>query len=373
MTPNELFDVLSPFLCAPGNGVYTVFTGKEKKEKLWQVLFNTWDIKQVEHEHQKKLNAHLAQSHSYSPVWLMGIPSDSGGGILRGANWGPLAIRETLIDQLYKKNIIFDLGDIRVIPHLLHDKYLNEETIKNCRLALYQDASLCYPVSALSITEHVCRHLLTYGNGKILGLGGDHSCSYPLTLTYFEKCKTLKKNAALIHFDAHTDLLDLRLGIDLCFGTWAYHILKALPSPAHLVQIGIRSSGQTKQHWENTLGIKQHWATEVKARGVKAISQDIIEHLKQRDVETLYITFDIDALDAEYASTTGTPEKNGLSPDQATLIIEQLAQHFLVGGADIMEVAPYTLADVCDFKKAQEKTLSSALCIVTVLCQAMNK
>ena len=62
---------------------------------------------------------------------------------------------------------------------------------------------------------------------------------------------------AIIHFDAHTDLLTERLGIDLCFGSWCTHILEDLNSPSHLVQLGIRSSGKTKSHWENTFGVKQ--------------------------------------------------------------------------------------------------------------------
>ena len=49
-----------------------------------------------------------------------------------------------------------DIGDIKVIPHLLHDKYLNEETISECRNALYSDSQVELPVSPLSIAKKVC-------------------------------------------------------------------------------------------------------------------------------------------------------------------------------------------------------------------------
>ena len=80
---------------------------------------------------------------------ILGIPSDNGGGIQRGANWGPLALREEILTEI---NSFQDLGDVRVIPHLLHDKYLNEKTIKICRQALY-GRNLKLPVSPLSIAE----------------------------------------------------------------------------------------------------------------------------------------------------------------------------------------------------------------------------
>ena len=73
--------------------------------------------------------------------------------------------------------------------------------------------------------------------------------SYPLTKAYLKAKREQGKRTAIIHFDAHTDLLVERLGIDLCFGSWCTHILEFLPAPHHLIQFGIRSSGKPKSHW----------------------------------------------------------------------------------------------------------------------------
>ena len=81
---------------------------------------------------------------------ILGIPSDNGGGIHRGANWGPLFLRESLISTRVNLKA-YDIGDIRVVPQLLHDKYLNDETIKSVRRALYQSDAINLPVSPLSI------------------------------------------------------------------------------------------------------------------------------------------------------------------------------------------------------------------------------
>ena len=323
---------LNQLLTLPGDGVYTVQTAKEKKEKLLLSYYNTKNPLKARIKWEKSLDL----INTKIPL-LMGIPSDNGGGIQRGANWGPLAIREEIL-QLHKE--FQDLGDVRVIPHLLDDKYLNEETIKNCRKALYGKNNKL-PVSPLSIADLTAKLIYQkYSKARIFGLGGDHSTSFPLVKNWIES-RTNKKKAALIHFDAHTDLLDRRLGIDLCFGTWAHHILKDLPSADHLLQLGIRSSGKTKQYWKSHLGVEQFWAKEIKTWGVEKTFEKIAKKLRNMDIEEIYISFDIDALDIQFASATGTPEPHGLNPVEAVSLIHLLSQEFSVTGADLMEVAPF--------------------------------
>ena len=202
-------------LCAPGDGVYTVNTAKERKAALRNKLYGqTENIGPLWRESLNEL------PNSPHKAVMLGISSDCGGGILRGANWGPLFLRSALLDQQPQCRS-FDLGDVRVIPHLLHDKYLNKATITNCQKALYGNENNDYYVSPLSITEDVCDSFYaTFENKGIFGIGGDHSISYPLTKAYLKAKRAQGKRTAIIHFDAHTDLLVERLGIDLCFGSW---------------------------------------------------------------------------------------------------------------------------------------------------------
>ena len=177
--------------------------------------------------------------------------SDAGGGILRGANWGPLFIRQELI-KITPCLDYLDLGDIRVIPHFHHDKYLNIDTIKNCREALYGKKHIELPVSSLSITEHVLTLIYEQCTDiRIFSLGGDHSVSYPLTKTWLIAKKKAGKKVAIIHFDAHTDLLESRLGVDICFGSWCTHIIKYLPTPSLPYSVGHKIFGKR----QGTLGI----------------------------------------------------------------------------------------------------------------------
>lgn len=333
---SNLKNKFSQCLCPPGNGVFTVNTAKERKEQLHQSLFG--QTNNIEQLWENSLDD-LSQS---SKAVMLGIASDCGGGILRGANWGPLFVRSTLLEQHSGLNV-FDLGDVRVIPHLLHDKYLNDATLSNCRKALYQDPESDFCVSPLSITEDVLHGFYEeFPEKGIFGIGGDHSVSYPLTKAYLQAKKKQGKRAAIIHFDAHTDLLVERLGIDLCFGSWCTHILDDLHEHNHLIQLGIRSSGKPKSHWESTFGVKQHWAQEIKEKGVGQIIKDVLQQLKTENIDELYVSFDIDALDDSIASATGTPEPDGMNMQETMDILKALAEQYPITGADMMEIAPFT-------------------------------
>ncbi len=353
-------------LCPPGSGVYTFSTAKERKEKLQKLVFGQTD--NVEKLWENSLNE-LATS---TTAVILGIASDCGGGILRGANWGPLFLRLALLEK-YPQTKAFDLGDVRVIPHLLHDKYLNEATLSNCRKALYQNQNSGYSVSPLSITEDIAHDFYAhYPEKGLFGIGGDHSISYPLTKAYLQAKKQQGKRTAIIHFDAHTDLLVERLGIDLCFGSWCTHILNDLYSPSHLIQIGIRSSGKPKEHWQSTFGVTQHWAHEVKEHGATVIVNQILTQLKTENIDELYVSFDIDAIDDSYVAATGTPEPDGLMPEQAMEILTTLAQHYPITAADMMEIAPFTDSSGLG-KASRNKTLNVASEISAFLLDAINR
>ncbi|WOH38344.1 arginase family protein [Thalassotalea fonticola] len=345
---DNLLTTVKACLCPPGDGVYTVNTAKERKQQLQQSIYP--GTEQVNSAWKQSL-ASLPNSDN---AVMLGIASDCGGGILRGANWGPLFLRATLHEKA-KELSYFDIGDVRVNPHLLHDKYLNQATISNCRNAFYQDDTAKYPVSPLSITELVADvFYAAYPQKGLFGIGGDHSISYPLTKAYLKAKQQQGKKVAIIHFDAHTDLLVERLGIDLCFGSWCTHILKYLHSPSHLIQIGIRSSGKPKSHWENEFGVTQHWANEVQELGVEHIINTILLQLDEEEIDELYVSFDIDAIDSSFVSATGTPEPDGLTPSEAMNVLKALSAKYPITGADMMEIAPFTDTSGEGIKSSQQ-------------------
>ncbi len=332
----KFLEVAPHWLSPPGDGVYAVRAGLGRSAPLQKSLYGEQDSR----------GAWLASllNLQRDSICLLGVPSDNGGGIQRGANWGPLYVREAALKD---GNLdVLDLGDVRVIPHLLHDKYLNEKTISGCREALYGKDEPGWPVSPLSLAEATLDALYRdFPDTRVLGLGGDHSVSLPLVRAWARAPRRRGKKLALLHFDAHTDLLDKRLGVDFCFGTWAWHVREFFPSPDQMVQVGIRSTGKERGHWEG-LGLRQIWAKEANSLGTAGTIERILAHFRAAGAEEVYISFDIDALDTRWASATGTPEKDGLDPAMCAQILRAVARAFPVTGVDLMEVAPFVNPDM---------------------------
>lgn len=355
---------IKQYLCPPGFGVFTVQTAKERKNRLTSRLFGSTSKETIEAQWKLLIDNIKCNSR---PL-LLGIPSDCGGGIQRGANWGPLFLRDTLLENheaIYLS--ILDIGDVRVIPHLLHDKYLNEETITNTREALYSGVPL--PVSPLSITARCLDDLYAINpKSRVFSIGGDHSVSFPLVKSWLQSRNRQGIKAALIHFDAHTDLLKDRLGIDYCFGSWLYHVLEDLQSPKLCYQYGIRSTGKSRGHWENSFGIHQYWAKDVAEKGAEVLAQQAVRELKNQQVEEIYISFDIDALDEFYAAATGTPEPGGLTPDDCLTMISIFNDNFQLTGADMVEIAPMVGLN----KDSSARTLENGASISAKLLEGLR-
>lgn len=359
-------DKITSYLCPPGNGVHTVHTAQELKEFLHNKLYKTTLNEDV----QKKWEDSLKTINDTTLPVVFGITLDTGGGIQRGANWGPLFIRS----EILKDSSIqyFDVGDTKTIPHIIHDKYLNEQTIEDCQKALYGETNNL-PVSGLSIAEDFCDDFFTKTKLPLLMFGGDHSVSYPVVKSWLKAKKAQNKRTAVIHFDAHTDLMDHRLGIDICFATWAKKIMPFLDKNSDLIQLGIRSSGSDRSHWENSTGAQQFWADEINNDGISSVVKKIKEYILNEKIEELYISFDIDALDAMYASSTGTPEDSGLEPHQCVYAIKELSQLAKVTGADLVEVAPFVNSPKKNTMSPEpQTTLQSSAIIAKCFLEALS-
>ncbi len=335
-------DRLRLFLRPPGRGLLTVSTGGGWANHLAKELYGSDNPTVVAGAWEDTL-----QKIRRSKRMGFGVPSDTGAGIVRGANLGPIGIREAYLRRWgsLPKDFL-DLGDIATVPQLLHDEMLNGEQIALVRTALYQDKGEGLPVSPLSITQAVVEAIWELNpEAKLTILGGDHSISWPVVNAYIQK---YPDDLGILHFDAHTDMMASRFGVKYCFATWAYHTMKLL-KPHHLVQVGLRVSGRDKAYWTEKYPIIQVWADEVR-QGEEAVGERIAEHFANVGVSKIYVSNDIDGTDSQWASATGTPETDGLTPDFVTGLIKRLARDFTIVGGDIVEVAP-PLSGLRDFSE----------------------
>jgi agmatinase len=333
-------DELAVLLRPAGGGVFVISTGKAEQEALQRTIYGVAPNADPA-EIQTKWRSALERVQN-AKIAILGIPSDVGAGFLRGANMGPSAIRHALHDDAaFTKSLeargIVDVGDVFVVPQILHDDMLSDAQIRATRAAIYPNVKEPLPVSPLSIAERAL-DLLFAINPKIkpLLIGGDHSCAWPASLSL---SRHVNEPWAIVQIDAHTDMLEERLGIKYCFGTWSFHASKLFDRPDKMVQVGIRATRHDRGHWENAYGIRQFWADECVANPSGSIDA-IVAHLKKTGATCIYFSNDIDGTDEEFADATGTPEPNGLRPEMVTALIERIGKEFDVRAGDVMEVAP---------------------------------
>ena len=333
---------LALLLRPAGGGLYLVSTGRAEQERLQQRLYGASSADEVEGRFREALGR-IARARAV----VLGIPSDVGAGFRRGANLGPQAIRTALMDEMTSfperaaELGIVDIGDVFVVPQLLHDDMLSERQKASTRAALYPSLSAemqaTLPVSPLSIAERAF-DLIFQLNPTVapVVLGGDHSTAWPAVSAL---SRANKGRWGIVQPDAHTDLLEHRLGIEICFATWSWHINERFGRDGRLVQVGTRASRHDRGHWESSLGVRQFWADECR-RDPAGVLDALIAHLVRLDVSGVYFSNDIDGTDCAWADATGTPEPNGLEPDFVVELIRRLGKTVGLIGGDVMEVAP---------------------------------
>jgi agmatinase len=337
VTPLEELALL---LRPAGGGLHLVSTGKAEQERLQQRLYAARDVAEVRTRWEDAL-ARIPRAKAI----VLGIPSDVGAGFRRGANLAPQAIRTALLDELptfadrAAELGIVDIGDVFVVPQLLHDDMLSEAQKAATREALYPSRpdDVRLPVSPLSIAERALDLVFSL-NPQVapVVLGGDHSTAWPVVSAL---SRARKDRWGVVQPDAHTDLLEHRLGIKYCFATWSYHLNELFGRDGRLVQVGTRASRYERGHWESSLNARQFWAEECLRDPSGAIDR-IVEHLSALGVTGVYFSNDIDGTDSAWADATGTPEPGGLTPDFVVELIRRLGKTIGVIGGDVMEVAP---------------------------------
>lgn len=334
-------DELALLLRPAAGGLYVVSTGKEEQLAVQRRIYGG----ATENDVAARWREALARAPS-ARAFLLGIPSDVGAGFLRGANMGPQAIRSSLVEEdpeFFARAAargLVDVGDVLVVPQLLHDEMLSEEQKAASRAALYpgvQDAERArLPVSPLSMAERALAILFSLRpDAKLLVLGGDHSCAWPAV----KALAAVRPRLGVVQLDAHTDLLEERLGVRYCFGTWSYHANELLGRGGRLVQVGVRASRRDRHHWESTYEVRQLWAAEARADPPRALDT-VLRWVREAGVDAVYVSNDIDGTDAGAASATGTPEPGGLDAAFVVELVRRLAREVAVVGGDVMEVAP---------------------------------
>jgi agmatinase len=216
------------------------------------------------------------------------------------------------------------------------------EPFREIGIVTAKEPKILKPIpKALDQLEAMVEEALAAGKFPIV-FGGEHSIIAGAIRPYARRYKDL----TILHFDAHADLRD---GYDGEHYSHAAALRRALDHEhIKLYSFGIRNISQSEIPFLEANGhrIKIYWAREKASWNMK----EIVSHFKGKNV---YVTFDIDGLDASLMPATGTPEPGGLFWQESIDIIREVAKVSNFVGADVNELAPKANLHSCNFLAAK--------------------
>jgi agmatinase len=286
-----------------------------------------------------------AEPLSSQPFAVVGVPFDGAVTHRPGARFGPQEIRRASLMLCDGIHPWFDVSPLGLLGDALDMRLPNASALALVREQIQTQAA------ALMARYHC------------VFLGGDHSVTLPL----LRAARARYGELALVHFDAHCDTWQDHFGEPSGHGTWTYEALaEGLVSPAHTVQIGLRSSGEraAREYVQDQGGLifTARQLRGLDGAGLEPVLASVLARIGQRPC---YLTLDIDCLDPAFAPGTGTPEPGGLSSSQLLTLLEGLAPLNMVG-MDCVEVAPA-------YDHAELTSQAAATCVWTYLCGQIAK
>ena len=167
--------------------------------------------------------------------------------------------------------------------------------------------------------------------------GGEHSISIG-AIRAFDECF---KDITVVQIDAHADLRKEYMGSKYNHACALYEANKN----TNLVQVGIRSMDAS----ENLVMNKDQvfFAHEM------ATDNYWMDNAIELMTDTVYITFDLDALDPSILSATGTPEPGGLLWYETLEFLKKIFEEKNVVGFDMVELCPNREDKSSDFTAAK--------------------
>ena len=171
-------------------------------------------------------------------------------------------------------------------------------------------------------------------------IGGDHSS--PLGLIHY-LADHYRGQFGVLHVDAHHDLRHAYQGFQYSHASIMRNVMALDCRPAALVQVGIRDFCEEEAEFaRQESAVHTFYDQDVKERlfggeTFAGVVAEIVDRLPRK----VYISFDIDGLQPDLCTHTGTPVAGGLSFEQALYLIKQVAiSGRTIVGFDLCEVAP---------------------------------
>ena len=257
----------------------------------------------------------------------------------RGVDMGPSAIRYAGVVERLEAigHQVTDEGDIKIAS--ANSKTETKAILRNKKEVLEACNTLANKVN--EVME----------NGQFpLVLGGDHSIAIGTLAGLGDRYE----NLGVIWYDAHADLntgetspsgnihgmplaISIGLGDDdlVNIGDFTPKI-----KPENVVIIGARSVDPGERELIKEKGIKVFTMHEIDKLGMTEVMNQAMWYLKDRNVDGVHLSLDLDGLDPLYTPGVGTPVPGGITYRESHLAMEMLYASKMITSAEFVEVNP---------------------------------
>ena len=240
-------------------------------------------------------------------IVLYGAPFDSTTSFRPGTRFGSGAIRRE------------SYGLESYSPY--QDKDLLESAVMDSG-----DIELCMGSSESALADIQQRAETILEAGKLpFMLGGEHLVTLGAVRAVAQRFPDLH----IVHFDAHADLRDDYLGVQLSHAC-VLHRCWELVGDGRIFQFGIRSGDREEFRW-GAVHVNTH----------KFDFEGLEETLDALAGKPVYFTVDLDVMDPSVFPGTGTPEPGGVSFDALRKAVTLVCQKANVVGCDVNELSPH--------------------------------
>jgi agmatinase len=247
-------------------------------------------------------------------ITIIGLPYDGAVCYRKGAAKGPDAIR----------SVSSEVPPVLETGEVLRGLVIRDDG----NLPFGKNFVAAFPKLEKAVEERAARSF-------VLTLGGDHSVVIPVHRAF---SKRATEKIGMIFVDAHTDLSDTFDGSPYSHACPLRRTMETERfDPKKTILVGTRCFEIAGLQFIQEKEMKMYPAYEVAERGMKAVADEIVKTFS--DLQNVYLSIDIDALDPAFAPGTGIPDAGGLTTRDVITLIRRL--HSLpVIGADLVEVAP---------------------------------
>ncbi|HVB74503.1 MAG TPA: arginase [Ktedonobacteraceae bacterium] len=278
-------------------------------------------------------------------IHIIGVPLDLGAS-KHGADLGPHAIRyaglnlHPQIDEQLRKlgHPLIDEGNLAVPSFQIKPEHINDPRLRYLEPII----EVCQNL-AVAVERHCGPEDFP------LVIGGDHS----IALGSITGVVKARGPVGVIWIDAHADfntpestpsgnIHGMSLAALVGIGDRRLVELGGIGrkvDPTRVVIIGSRDLDPGERAFLREVGVNVFTMKEIDRLGLAAVMEQAID-LATRDTNGLHISFDMDAVDPDYAPGVGTRVAGGLTYREAHLSLELIADSGKMTSLEIVEVNP---------------------------------